>query len=314
MTKHMSNRLLGLLLLAGLVTLHTGCQSLSYEKTKSGLPYKIFRSGDTVGVKAGSFMKVNILQKINDSTVYNTYGSLPVYLRVDESPRTYDASEVFPLLKVGDSLVTVQMMDTFLRKSPELLSQFKRGDRIVTSFQVLGVFRKFEDYRADETKERDKLAARERAAVEQYIAQHKINAQRTPGGVYVEILSAGQGPLADTGKFVSLKYTGTTFGGVKFDSNVDSSFGHTAPLQFVVGNRQMIPGFSEGVRLLHTGARARLYIPSLLAYAGTPPSPNIRPFENLIFEIEVLDVQDQAPQMPVQQAPRVKVDTTQAKK
>jgi FKBP-type peptidyl-prolyl cis-trans isomerase len=305
----------GLVLLSVGILLFAGCQNVSFEKTKSDLPYKIFRGNDTTAVKIGSFMKVNIQQKINDSVVYDTYSSMPVYLRISETSRPYDPSEVFPQLKVGDSLVTVQMMDTFIKKNPQLLAQFKSGDRIITSFKVLGVFKKFEDYRADEEKERDKIVAAEQKAVEKYIADHKITAQRTPGGVYVEILNPGQGAQADSGKYVSLKYTGSTFGGTKFDSNVDTTFGHTAPMSFTVGSRQMIPGFNEGIKLLKNGAHAKLYIPSTLAYGGTPPTPLIKPYESLVFEIEVLDVQDHAPQQPVINNPQgIKVDTTQGKK
>ncbi|HZH95412.1 MAG TPA: FKBP-type peptidyl-prolyl cis-trans isomerase, partial [Flavisolibacter sp.] len=73
---------------------------------------------------------------------------------------------------------------------------------------------------------------------------------------------------------------------------------HTEPLSFQVGAGQMIRGLDEGIRLLKEGGRGRIYIPSTLAYGAQPPSPDIKPFENLIFDVQVVSVSDQAPPPP----------------
>jgi FKBP-type peptidyl-prolyl cis-trans isomerase FklB len=57
----------------------------------------------------------------------------------------------------------------------------------------------------------------------------------------------------------------------------------------------MIKGFDEGLLQLREGSRAKLYIPSSLAYGTQSPSPDIPANANMIFEIEVLKVADQAP-------------------
>ena len=133
-------------------------------------------------------------------------------------------------------------------------------------------------------------------------------------GTYVEIIEPGAGPEVDPGKFVSLNYTGKTFEGKSFDSNTDPAFNHLEPLELVVDQSPMIKGFQEGIKELKKGAKARLFIPSILAYGENAPSQEIKANENLIFEIEVLDVKDEAPQvnMPPPPAP-TRVDTTQPK-
>jgi FKBP-type peptidyl-prolyl cis-trans isomerase len=93
-------------------------------------------------------------------------------------------------------------------------------------------------------------------------------------------------------------YKGQTFSGKVFDTNMDTSFKHTDPLAFTVGVGQMIRGFDEGVRFLGKGGKGRIYIPSTLAYGAQSPSPDIKPFENLMFDVEVLDIQDKAPAQP----------------
>jgi FKBP-type peptidyl-prolyl cis-trans isomerase FkpA len=65
----------------------------------------------------------------------------------------------------------------------------------------------------------------------------------------------------------------------------------------------MLKGFDEAVALLKKGDKARLYLPAALAYGERPPSPAIGANENLIFEVEVLDVLDKAPEMPGMPSP-----------
>ena len=62
--------------------------------------------------------------------------------------------------------------------------------------------------------------------------------------------------------------------------------------------KQMIKGFDEGLFFFKKGSVGRIFIPSMLGYGPSPSSPNIRPYEALIFDIEVLDVKDQAPAPP----------------
>jgi hypothetical protein len=42
----------------------------------------------------------------------------------------------------------------------------------------------------------------------------------------------------------------------------------------------------------------------MLAYGPQPPSPELKPYENLIFDIEVLEVSDQPIQQQMPQMPR----------
>src|SRR5882757_1611719 len=93
-------------LIAIAVIIIAGCQNTSFKKSKSNLVYKIYRSKDTASVHEGDVMKVQVIQKINDSALFDSHENLPIYLPVTP-PRPYDPSEVFTTMKLGDSLVTV---------------------------------------------------------------------------------------------------------------------------------------------------------------------------------------------------------------
>ncbi len=66
----------------------------------------------------------------------------------------------------------------------------------------------------------------------------------------------------------------------------------------------MLKCFYEGVKLLGKGGKGRVFIPSMLAYGPQPPSPDIKPFEHLIFDVEVINILDKAPAQPAMPQPQ----------
>jgi FKBP-type peptidyl-prolyl cis-trans isomerase len=153
-------------------------------------------------------------------------------------------------LKIGDSLVATQMMDTFIRRNPmSIPPEFKKGDRIVTSLKVIGIFTSDSAAKVDEEKENKVFLDSEIEFLTKYLEGKNISAEKTPSGAFVKITNPGSGNLIDSGKYVSVNYTGTTLSGKKFDSNTDTSFHHVGPYPFTVDAQQMIKGFDEAVQL-----------------------------------------------------------------
>jgi len=75
-----------------------------------------------------------------------------------------------------------------------------------------------------------------------------------------------------------------------------SSFDKNKPITFTVDKDPIIAGWKEAVKLMYEGEKARLFVPSYLAY-GTIGSDKdsknkqlVKPNEDLIFEIEILKV------------------------
>lgn len=302
---------------AGLCLLAASCDSQNFKKTKGGMPYKLYASKSGTKVEPGKFVKMHIEQKIKDSVLFSSFNSLPVYFPVQAASQPYDISELFTTLKEGDSVYAEQLMDTFIKKNPMIVQQtsFRNGDKITTKLKVLKVFNTAEESRKDEENERMAYVKKEEVDVKNYLSKNNIsNAQRTPSGAYVQVLNAGTAPQVDSGKYVTVMYKGQTFGGKVFDSNMDSSFNHTEPMGFTVGVGQMIKGFDEGVQLLGEGGKGRFFIPSMLAYGPQAPSPVIKPFEHLIFDVEVVDVQDKAPAQPGMPQRPQNVDAPQSQK
>jgi len=290
-----------LLIISGMLAMMACDNNNGLKKTKSGLLYKIISDGKGDVVKRGQFLKVKFVQKIRDSITYTSEGAMPAYVRVDSAQPNYNAAEIFGMLRKGDSAITILLGDSIESKSGKPLPPFiKKKDKITLSFRVLDILPTEEAFMADRVKEADNEKTREIKTVEDYITTNKINAQKTDAGTFVKVESVGDGPAVDSGKLVSVLYRGKLFpSGKQFETNMDDP--KAKPIQFVVGEGTgIIQGWDDGLRKFKKGGKGSLYIPAFLAYGDQPRGPSQKPFENLMFDVEIVDVTDAPPPAPRQ--------------
>ena len=113
------------------------------------------------------------------------------------------------------------------------------------------------------------------------------NAKKTSSGLYYIITQQGSGPRAEQFDNVKVHYTGTLWTGKKFDSSVDRG----EPLPLMLGVGKVIPGWDEGIALLSKGGKGKLIIPFYLAYGDQAAGADIPAKSDLIFDVELVDVQ-----------------------
>jgi FKBP-type peptidyl-prolyl cis-trans isomerase len=291
------------------------CNKLDYNKTASGLVYKIFGNGKGELIKNTDFVKFHIENKVNDSVYRTTFDKAPVYVQAAYVGTRYDVSELWTKLRKGDSVIIHQSLDTFIKRGSQLPPEIKKGDKLIVTIKILDVFTSDAAAQSDQQKGVASQVANEKEDLKKYFKEKNIEGVlETPLGAFIKITSPGSGIAIDSGKYVSVMYRGSTLGGMVFDTNMDSTFNRTEPLSFTVnGNPPMLPGFTEGVKMLRKGGSGTLYIPSSLGYgANGNPAANIKPNEHLIFEIKIADVKDKEPEIPsAPHPPASKVDTTQ---
>jgi FKBP-type peptidyl-prolyl cis-trans isomerase len=117
------------------------------------------------------------------------------------------------------------------------------------------------------------------------VAAPPPSAQTTPSGVAYRLLKEGHGPRpAKPTDRVTVTYSGWTPDGKLFDSSVVRG----RPATFALN--EVIPGWAEGVSLMHVGDAMRLWIPSALAYGDAPKRPGL-PAGELVFDIELLAIE-----------------------
>jgi FKBP-type peptidyl-prolyl cis-trans isomerase FklB len=109
-----------------------------------------------------------------------------------------------------------------------------------------------------------------------------------PNGLQYKILKQGTGPKPAASDSVVCNYRGTLINGTEFDS----SYKRGQPATFPVSG--VIKGWTEALPLMPVGSKWQLFIPSELAYAERGAGPDIGPNATLIFEVELLSIQDKS--------------------
>jgi FKBP-type peptidyl-prolyl cis-trans isomerase FklB len=109
-----------------------------------------------------------------------------------------------------------------------------------------------------------------------------------PSGLQYKILTAGTGPKPTASDSVKCNYRGTLIDGKEFDS----SYKRGQPATFAVG--QVIKGWTEALQLMPVGSKWQLFVPSSLGYAERGAGAEIGPNATLIFEVELLSIEEKA--------------------
>jgi len=129
-----------------------------------------------------------------------------------------------------------------------------------------------------------------------------------PSGLQYKILSAGTGPKPTATDSVKCNYRGTLINGTEFDS----SYKRGQPATF--GVNQVIKGWTEALQLMPVGSKWQLFIPSSLAYAERGAGADIGPNATLIFEVELLSIEEKAKDEKKDEKKDDKSDTPEEKK
>lgn len=112
-------------------------------------------------------------------------------------------------------------------------------------------------------------------------------------GIYFQTMREGEGPLAQTNDIVAIHYEGFFSHDEKFDSSLDRQ----EPLEFSLGHPdQVIPGFSVALRHMRPGSKAKIVLPSQLAFGADGSSYGIvPPYTPVVYHLELLNVRFSQP-------------------
>jgi FKBP-type peptidyl-prolyl cis-trans isomerase len=134
------------------------------------------------------------------------------------------------------------------------------------------------------------------AFLEKEAAQPGAKKQAT-GFVYKET-KAGTGATPKATDTVKVHYKGTLIDGTVFDSSIERN----DPVKFPLNG--VIPCWTQGVQLMKEGGSARLVCPSELAYGDEGRPPRIKGGATLVFEVQLLSIEKDAPPAAAAPAPK----------
>ena len=172
--------------------------------------------------------------------------------------------------EVVDTIATGDLMDTVT---------IVRQGADAEAWNAIEAFRTFEGAR-------ERRIAEAKAAQDAALDALATGFDKTESGLRYQIIQKGDGAKPTAGQIVSVHYKGQLPDGTVFDS----SYKRNAPIDFPIGQGQVIAGWDEGIMLLGVGDKARLVIPSDLGYGSRGAGGVIPPDATLIFDVELVAV------------------------
>jgi FKBP-type peptidyl-prolyl cis-trans isomerase FklB len=127
-------------------------------------------------------------------------------------------------------------------------------------------------------------------AGETFLAENKTKdgVVALPSGLQYKIITAGTGPKPAETDSVVCNYRGTLLDGTEFDS----SYKRGQPATFPVNS--VIKGWTEALQLMPAGSKWQLFVPADLAYGARGAGGEIGPNATLVFEVELISIQEKA--------------------
>lgn len=145
------------------------------------------------------------------------------------------------------------------------------------------------ELRADVSRRSEERVASNKKAGEEFLAKNKsakdVKALGETGVQYI-VEKEGAGPSPKATDTVKVHYRGTLIDGTEFDS----SYKRNEPAVFPVTG--VIKGWTEALQKMKVGSKWKVFIPSDMAYGDGGQPPIIPPASVLIFEIELLGIEN----------------------
>jgi len=125
--------------------------------------------------------------------------------------------------------------------------------------------------------------------IRDFAARYGWDVMTTATGLRYLIYKQGSGPKAERGRIAVVRYEVKLLNGSPLYSS--DSLGVK---EFLIGQSDVEAGLEEGIRLMRTGDRAKLILPSRLAFGLLGDGKKIPPGATLVYDIEL--VAQKAPQ------------------
>lgn len=273
-----------LLLLCGLFS----CQQEKSYTTETGLQYRLFpaKSKDSVA-RMGQTVKLHYRQQVGDSLIEQTYDRMPLYYTVMPGyGNRYNPLEVFDYgLKKGDSVVTVQLVDSMLRKGifKTMPAWMKKEDKWYTYFKVYEVFRSDSLLQADKQLETKRVIALQKTMSAERIRAY-CNARTIKTAAFEEVFTAiinpGSGPVLDSAANVTALLHVRTL--------KDTVLTQRDTIRFALQTGYFPAPVDKALKGFRQGSKIWVLVPAVVLLGAEPGSPQLKADDDLLFEVEVL--------------------------
>lgn len=258
-----------------------------FSQTPSGLYYRLIVLGDGNLPKKGEIITASLIVFSRDKdTVYHS-----------KSPTTFVyqakpyADEFLSILKEGDSAEFILSSGKFRDNSSGIDLKIPINNVELLMRVSIEKIRTQEEYEYEKIWNQEDPEMQEQEILKIFLKENNINANEFfKSGIY--ILPANSTQSSDSvvaGSLVTLHIKGTFLDGKTFDS----THARNQPLEIVYGKPlQIIKGLEIALKGMKKGEKAKIIIPSQLAFGSSGSPGIIPPFTTLIYDIEILNIKN----------------------
>jgi len=176
--------------------------------------------------------------------------------------------------------------DIFMKGFKDALSGNKAALSDDETREAMNAFRE-ERMKQHEEKVK-KIAEKNKNEGETFLAENKKKegVATLPSGLQYKIIKEGDGKIPQEEDTVTVNYRGSLVDETEFDS----SYKRGNPATFPVNG--VILGWQEALKLMKVGSKWQLFVPAGLAYGEQGTGSTIGPNSTLIFEVELLSIEE----------------------
>ena len=269
-----------MVMLVALTMLACSSKFPGYDKTATGLYYKLFKvSKDTIKPRLGDYVSLTMRYAYKDSVLFDSKKAMnaPVRFQVPASDFKGDIYEGIRMLSAGDSADFIVNADSLFTKT---FRQPKRPAFIDTN-SVVHFYVTLISVDSPSS-----LMKKEEESLKKYVEEKKITVAPLASGLIFVETQAGKGAKVDSGSWVKAHFKVSLIDG----KPVYSTYDRGEPMEFEYGKRFDTPGFEEGVSKMMKGGKATLIVPSKIAFGEMGRGAMVPPFATVIYDVEIVDI------------------------
>jgi len=280
-----------------------------YETAEDGLYYKFYKHNEH-GKKVsqeGDMLKLSMICKNSkDSITFDSRKFAPGSFGFQYSKSTFGGlfMKALAMMSVGDSVSFAISADSMFNTNlpAEQIPPFiEKGTMITLNFKVDTILTK-EEVQKEQAKQMEEYKVvmemrknEEPKILAKYLEENNIKVKPTKSGLYFIETVKGKGKKPQDGESILVSYTGRFVTGEVFDTSDEETAKQAGvyseqrkpygPVEFVIG--KLIPGMNEGLKMMQPGGKAKMIIPSEIAYGNGQGM--MEPYATLVFDVEFVD-------------------------
>ena len=269
-----------------------------FSKTDSGIYYNFHTENkDSLKAVDGNLMTLKIRWRIKvnekDSVLFDSKNNPEAFI-VPLAKPSYkgDLYEALAMLHKGDSVSFILKADSFFLKTahyPELPKNIDSTTMLYFDIKVMNI-------QSTEQKEKERVAeaAKQKQAepekLNKYLATNNITTKPLASGLYFIESVAGSGNKPKTGDMVKINFAVSLIDGKELFSTVKNG----GPMPVEIGKPFENKGFEEAVAMMKKGGKAKIIVPSSLAFGEQGRGQMVAPFTTLLYDVEIVDIKSKA--------------------